>query len=243
MRRNCSRRHCWPAFNTQKGGARSNSRRPTRATRRCTSIACSCTTRSLRRCRKSRLPRRPSATASRRGTRTNCPRGIRCWNRHPADGSATAMRVISFKNTALFKRGIWLSAAAVIACVAAPLLLDEGLRANPLPNLVGLGALGIFFGYLLWKTQIHRLADEVIDGEDHLRVRRGRTEQIISLPNISTVEVSTSSGIHRITVRLRAPAKLGATIEFLPQASLWSNLSAVQRVASGLAERAKLSRP
>ncbi|HME41194.1 MAG TPA: hypothetical protein VKG63_19720 [Steroidobacteraceae bacterium] len=153
------------------------------------------------------------------------------------------MRVISFKNTALFKRGIWLSAAAVIACVAAPLLLDEGLRANPLPNLVGLGALGIFFGYLLWKTQIHRLADEVIDGEDHLRVRRGRTEQIISLPNISTVEVSTSSGIHRITVRLRAPAKLGATIEFLPQASLWSNLPAVQRVASGLAERAKLSRP
>jgi hypothetical protein len=49
--------------------------------------------------------------------------------------------------------------------------------------------------------------------------------------------VSTSSGIHRITVRLRAPTKLGSTIEFLPQASLWSNLPGVQRVAAGLTER------
>ena len=31
-----------------------------------------------------------------------------------------AMQVISFKNTALFKRGIWLSAAALIAFVAGP---------------------------------------------------------------------------------------------------------------------------
>jgi len=152
------------------------------------------------------------------------------------------MRIISFKNTVLFKRGIWLSAAALIACVAAPLLLEEGLWSDPLPNLFGVGALCIFFGYLLWKIQVHRLADEVIDCEDRLKVRRGRKEEIIPFLNISTVDVSTGSGIHRIIIRLRESSKLGSTIEFLPQASLWSNLPGVQRVAADLAERATLCR-
>lgn len=152
------------------------------------------------------------------------------------------MRVISFKNTRLFKRGIWLSAAALIACFAAPLMFDGGLWRNPLPNLFGVGALGIFLGYFLWKTQTHRLADEVVDCEDSLKVRRGGIEAIIPFANISTAEVSTGGGIHRITIRLRDRSMLGARIEFLPQASLWSNLSAVQRVATGLADRASLAK-
>jgi hypothetical protein len=152
------------------------------------------------------------------------------------------MQVISFKNTALFKRGIWLSAAALIACVTAPFMLDGSLRGNPLPNLFGVGALCLFLGYFLWKAQIHRLADEVIDCDDSLKVRRGAVETIVPFANIATADVSTSSGIHRITVRLREPGKLGNKIEFLPQASLWSNLPGVQRVAAGLAERAVLAK-
>jgi hypothetical protein len=148
------------------------------------------------------------------------------------------MQVISFKNTALFKRGIWLSAAALIACVTAPFIQDGSLWRNPLPNLFGVGALCLFLGFFLWKTQIHRLADEVVDCGDSLKVRRGTLEAIVPFSNIATADVSTSSGIHRITVRLRDPTKLGNKIEFLPQASLWSNLPAVQRVAAGLAERA-----
>jgi hypothetical protein len=147
------------------------------------------------------------------------------------------MQVISFKNTALFKRGIWLSAAALIACVTAPFMLDGSLWRNPLPNMFGVAALCIFLGFFLWKAQIHRLADEVVDCGDGLKVRRGGLEAIISFSNIATADVSTSSGIHRITVRLRDPTKLGNRIEFLPQASLWSNLPGVQRVAAGLAER------
>jgi hypothetical protein len=148
------------------------------------------------------------------------------------------MQVISFKNTALFKRGIWLSAAALVACVTAPFMLDGSLWRNPLPNLFGVGALCVFLGYFLWKAQIHRLADEVVDCEDNLKVRRGTLEAVVPFSNIATADVSTSSGIHRITVRLREPTKLGSKIEFLPQASLWSNLPGVQRVAAGLAERA-----
>jgi hypothetical protein len=148
------------------------------------------------------------------------------------------MRVISFTNTSLFKRGIWLTAAALIAFAVTPSVLDGSLRENPASSLVAVGILCAFFVYFLRNTHIHLLADEVMDCDDHLKVRRGRTEEIIRFSNIATADVSTSSGIHRITVRLRQPAKLGGKIEFLPQASLWSNLSGVKRVAAGLTERA-----
>ena len=83
-----------------------------------------------------------------------------------------AMRLLSFKNTRLFKRGIWLSAAALIACVAIPFVLDAGSRRNPFPNLFGLCALCVCIAYFIWNARIHRLVDEVLDCEDHLKVRR-----------------------------------------------------------------------
>jgi hypothetical protein len=82
----------------------------------------------------------------------------------------------------------------------------------------------------------------VVDCEDHLKVRRGKTEEIIPFTNVSEVKVASSSGLHRITVRLNQPTKLGGQIEFLPQASLWSNLSGVKRVAASLTDRANQTR-
>jgi len=152
------------------------------------------------------------------------------------------VRVISFKNTTLLKRGVWLTAAALVSFAATPSLLDGSLQQNPASSLFAPGILCAFFVYFLRKTQIHRLADEVMDCDDHLRVRRGRTEEVIPFSNIATADVSTSSGIHRITVRLRQPTKLGAQIAFLPQASLWSNLSGVKRVATSLTDRASLAK-
>jgi len=148
------------------------------------------------------------------------------------------MLVISFKNTALFKRGVWLTAAALLVFVAAPSVLDGSVRQNPLPGIFALAILGAFLAYVFRKSQIHRLADEVVDCDTHLKVRRGRTELIVLWANIAAAEVSTFSGLHRITVRLRAPTKLGNKIEFLPQASLWSNLAAVKRVAMSITDRA-----
>jgi hypothetical protein len=149
------------------------------------------------------------------------------------------MRVISFKNTVLFKRGIWLTAGALIAIAVTPSVLDGSLWHNPASSLFAVGILCAFFVYFLRKTQIHRIADEVTDCEDHLKVRRGRTAETIRFSNISTADVSTSGGMHRIRIHFRQPTKLGAQIEFLPQASLWSNLSGVNRVAAGLTDRAK----
>ena len=148
------------------------------------------------------------------------------------------MQALSFKKTALFKRGVWLSAAAVIACVAVPLTQNGSLWANPLPNLLGLGILALFFVYVLLKARFHRLADEVIDCEDSLRVRQGRTELVVSFSNIVKADAATSGGIPRITITLREPTTLGGQIEFLPQASLWSSPSGVKRVAMNLTERA-----
>jgi hypothetical protein len=153
------------------------------------------------------------------------------------------LRAISFKNTQLFKRGIWLSAAALIAFIAAPSALDGDLWRNPLPSVIAIGILCVALSYFFWKTQIHRLADEVQDCGDSLTVRRGRLQESIPLSNVVSAEVASSGGFHRIIVRLRTRSPLGARIEFLPQASLWSNLGAIKNVALDLTERAKSSLP
>ena len=152
------------------------------------------------------------------------------------------MQGISFKNTRLFKRGIWLSAAALIAFVAAPSAVDGELWRNPVPSAIPVGLLCVALVYFFWSTQMHRLADEVLDCQDSLKVRRGRLEEIIPLSNVSGAEVSSRGGFHRITVRLRERSKLGRKVDFLPQASLWSNLPAIKSVALNLTERAALYR-
>lgn len=150
------------------------------------------------------------------------------------------MRAISFKNTALFKRGIYLSAAALLAFVAAPAALAGDLWRNPLPSAIAIGLLCAALSYFFWKTQVHRLADEVLDCGDTLKVQRGRTQESIPLSAVAAVQVSSSGGFHRITVRLRASGRFGNRIEFLPQASLWSNLPAIKALAQDLADRASL---
>ena len=150
------------------------------------------------------------------------------------------MRAISFKNTVLFKRGIWLSAIALILFVSAPSALNGNLWRDPLPSAIAIGILCAALIYFFWNTQMHRLADEVLDCGDRLKVRRGRIEQTIPLSQVSVVGVSSSGGFHRITLRLKERSKLfGDRIEFLPQASLWSNLAALKALAQELSERAQ----
>jgi hypothetical protein len=151
------------------------------------------------------------------------------------------MQIISFRNAALFKRGILLSAVSVLACVAAPSAVDGSLFREPIPSVGALCMLSAFFVYLLLKTQVHRLADEVIDCGDYLEVRRGNIREHVVLANIAAVNVS-GSGLHRITLRLVKPIKLGAQIDFLPQAGLWSNPQAIHRLALHLNDRAAQAR-
>jgi hypothetical protein len=149
------------------------------------------------------------------------------------------MQVISFKNTVLLKRGVWLSAMTLLAYAAAPSMLSGDLWRRPVVNVIPLCILVGFFVYLLHRTAFHRIADQVLDCVDHLEVRRGRTDEVISFANIAAAEVATHLRIHWITIRLRKPTRLGDRIHFLPQASLWGNLPAVQQVAARLTTRAQ----
>jgi hypothetical protein len=148
------------------------------------------------------------------------------------------MQVLSFKNTVLLKRGLWLSMATLLVFAASPFVLDGRLWRQPGASLIGVDLLVVLFGFLLWRTRFHLLADEVVDAEVHLIVRRGKNMLPVLFSNIASAEVATFSGVHRIVVRLRETTPLGKRIEFLPQASLWSNLIAVQRIATSLATRA-----
>ena len=148
------------------------------------------------------------------------------------------MQVISFKNTVLFKRGIWLSAAALMAFVAGPAALSGEFARNPVPSSIAISILCAALAYFFWKTQVHRLVDEVLDCRNHLQVSRGRVVEVIPMADISKAEVISRGGFHRITLRLRTRTKLGQQIDFLPQASLWSNLPAIKHLALGLTERA-----
>jgi hypothetical protein len=149
------------------------------------------------------------------------------------------MQVISFKDTVLYKRGFWLSAAALVAAVAAPSVVDKSIFNQPVVHIIPICILIGFWVYFLQKGRFFSIADEVVDCGDHLKVRRARTEIEIPFSGISAAEVSTVYRMHRITVHLREETKIGKRVDFWPQASLWGNLFAVQQVAIGLADRAK----
>ncbi len=152
------------------------------------------------------------------------------------------MRIISFRSTALFKRGVAFSAVALAAVVVSPALFRAAGRPNLLANMASLAMLGVFWIYVLVKTHVHLLADEVTDAGDHVRVQRGRTIFIAPLADIRAVTVTTGAGLHRMTLHLAAPSPIGTSIDFLPQASLWSNLPAIERAAAMLAQRADQAR-
>ena len=149
------------------------------------------------------------------------------------------MRVISFKNTVLLKRGVWLSAAAMMAYAAMPSLLDGELWQRPAVGLLPLCILGGFWGYALNRTMFFRMADEVLDGGDHLRIRKGRAEELLAFTDLISADVSTFWRMRWITLKLRTPTRLGDRIAFLPQASLWGNPAAIQQVATQLTARAR----
>lgn len=139
----------------------------------------------------------------------------------------------------MYKRGIWLSAAGLVAAVAAPSIIDKSIFSQPVVHIVPICILIGFWVYFLQKGRFFTIADLVVDCGDRLKVRRGRTEIEIPFSSISGAEVSTAYRMHRITVHLREQTKFGEFVDFWPQASLWGNLFAVQQVAIGLADRAK----
>jgi hypothetical protein len=149
------------------------------------------------------------------------------------------MQVISFKDTTLYKRGFWLSAAALVAAVAAPSFVDKSIFSEPMVHIIPICILIGFWVFFLHKGRFFTIADEVVDCGDHLAIRRARLNVEIRFSNILSAEVSTAYRMHRITIHLRDRTEIGKRVDFWPQASLWGNLFAVQQIAMDLADRAK----
>jgi hypothetical protein len=149
------------------------------------------------------------------------------------------MQVISFKDTTLYKRGFWLSAAALVAAVAAPSFVDKSIFNQPMVHIVPICILIGFWLHFLQRGRFFSIADEVVDCGEHLTVRRARLDVEIRFSNILSAEVSTAYRMHRITIHLRERTNIGKRVDFWPQASLWGNLFAVEQIAMDLQDRAK----
>ena len=119
------------------------------------------------------------------------------------------------------------------------LFRSKSIFNQPLVHMVPICTLIGFWIYFLQAGRFFSIADEVVDCGDYLEVRRARTEVKIPFSSISAAEVSTTYRMHRITVYLREQTKLGARVDFWPQASHWGNLFAVQQVAIDLTDRAR----
>ena len=70
------------------------------------------------------------------------------------------------------------------------------------------------FGFVIMKRFIWDLADEVLDGGDHLLVRKGGLEQKIYLNDIVNIEHMGMSSPPRVTIMCRTPGPLGTEVAF-----------------------------
>lgn len=127
---------------------------------------------------------------------------------------------------------------AMYAAVCVWMLSDESKKPRPdYPTLaIALVILGVIMA-LVFKRRMWGLADEVLDGGDHLVIRRGKREARVELANVS--EVSLDSGPPtKVTLQLKLPSEFGAKISFVPNPTSRNPL-ATSSIAEDLVQRVR----
>ena len=89
---------------------------------------------------------------------------------------------------------------------------------------------------IVFKKQIWSLADEVLDGGDHLIVRFGTKTQNIPFTNIIDANAVNRFGATTVTLRLSVPCDFGNKISFLAKSES-RNPFASNPIAEGLLAR------
>lgn len=92
-------------------------------------------------------------------------------------------------------------------------------------------------GRLVFRKLVWDLADDVIDGGDHLLVRRGNVAERVSLANVLNVSVIPIANPLRVSLRLYRPGRLGDKVVFIPRSKSRFNPFARSRVAESLIAR------
>lgn len=150
------------------------------------------------------------------------------------------MKRISSGSILLFKRILPAFWSLFLLFVLGAGLAAGPDRMNPL-LIAGPVGMGVIL-FLVLKHFVWTLADEVHDGGDHLRVRRGSVEERIPLAEILNVSVTTHQHPQRIALRLARAGRLGDEIHFLPDSRFRWNPWARNEIAEDLIVRVDRAR-
>ena len=150
------------------------------------------------------------------------------------------MKKISSNWTWFLKRVFPVAWFGFLAVFLVSTLATEGAADDII--LVAAPIVMAIIGFLVMKSAIWNLADEVYDCGDFLRVRKGAEEDAVPLSNIMNISASLSTNPPRVTLRLAKPSRFGDEIVFLPEVGLRLNLFARLPVVDDLIVRADRAR-
>src|SRR6185312_12333110 len=144
-------------------------------------------------------------------------------------------RISGTRHMPLFKYAL---PCVMYVVVCAWMLSDESKKPHPdYPTLAITLVIGGVIMAAVFKRRMWSLADDVLDGGDHLIIRRGTREARIELANVS--EVSVDSGPPaKVTLQLKLPSEFGAKISFLPNPTSRNPL-ATSSIAEDLVQRVR----
>lgn len=122
------------------------------------------------------------------------------------------MRKISSSMTVWHKRlfpAIWFGMFALYFLFA--------LQHRPLqPVALAIGPAMMLFGFLVMRTYVWDLADEVLDYGDRLVIRKGALRQTLPLREVAQLQITRNTNPIRLTLTPAAPGVLGDKIVFVP---------------------------
>jgi hypothetical protein len=113
-----------------------------------------------------------------------------------------------------------------------------GVVASVVPAVILAG----FWIYFMRKTQLHALADEVLDLGDSLKIRRGRTQATVPLSAIAGAQSATVFNLGGVRIDFVEPNDLGGQISFWVESKSASDVVEMNRVASDIRARALKAR-
>lgn len=114
--------------------------------------------------------------------------------------------------------------------------------AAPVPvlpsSLLGVAVLG----FLLMVRLVAPLADEVVDLEDRLLVRRGNETEVVDLALVADVRYESLVSPPRVVLELHWPSRFGREIAFVPSGTRVLGIHPTNPIATDLRERVAWAR-
>jgi hypothetical protein len=118
---------------------------------------------------------------------------------------------MTFVNKKLFPV-FWFGFLIVFMCVMIPSIV----AGNNSPVALLIPLMMMAFGYVLMRSLVFDLVDEVYLDIDQIVIRNGGEEDRFSVKNVINVNASIMTNPERLTLTLREPCKFGSEVTFSP---------------------------